>query len=82
MDRELTQVERRVLRALMDPEARPADQTVEAIVERTKLDEADVRTALVKLEAEGAVHPYVDLGLGAEFWMALDEAAERLEPPA
>lgn len=66
----------------MDPDAGPADQTVEAIAEGTKLEERDVGTALVKLEAERVVHSYIDLGIGAEFWIALDEAVERLEPPA
>jgi hypothetical protein len=33
-------------------------------------------------EAERAVDSYGDLGLGAEICIALEEVAERLEPPA
>lgn len=81
MGAQLTHVERQVLRALVEATA-PADQTVEALVERTGLGEPSVRTALVKLEAEGAVDSVTDLGLGAEFWIALDAAADRLDRSA
>lgn len=65
----------------MVPNLGPADRTLNEVAARAGIYEGDARKALDSMEAEGLVHRDTDVKLNIEFWIALNEAAERLAPP-
>lgn len=79
-DPDLTSEERRVLGVLMQPGRRIEDRTVDRMAADLGMEPADVARVLDQLEAEGVVHGDRDAKLEVEFWIALNEAAERLNP--
>lgn len=79
--RELTNEERQVLGALMQPNRTIADKTVDQIADDLGMAPHEVARTLDQLEAEGVVKNSTDATLEVEFWIALNEAAERLSPP-
>jgi hypothetical protein len=70
-------VARRILSAIMDPDATPADQTVEAIAGKVEISNADVLATLRGLAEldPPAVHRERDSGLDIEFWFAIEPGA-------
>lgn len=83
-DLDFTSDERQVLGALiLAPDATISDRTVKAVAVRTGMSEAEVSATLRKLDDMDppVVHQDTDAVSGERFWIALNEAAERLDPP-
>jgi DNA-binding MarR family transcriptional regulator len=80
-DPDFTSEERQVLGALMQPERRLEDQTVDAMARDLGMESVDVARILGGLEARGVVENSTDATLEVEFWIANNEAAEQLHPP-
>lgn len=78
----MTSEERQVLGVLMQPDRSIADLTVDRIAETLGMEPLAVARVLDQLEAEGVVHCDREATLEVEFWIALNGAAERLDPPA
>jgi DNA-binding MarR family transcriptional regulator len=78
---DLTQEERQVLGVLMQPDRGIADLTVDRIAKDLGMESLAVARTLDGLEAEGVVKNSTDATLEVEFWIALNEAAERLDSP-
>jgi DNA-binding MarR family transcriptional regulator len=70
-----------VLGALMQPERRLEDQTVDGMARDLGMESGDVACVLDGLEARGVVENSTDATLEVEFWIAINEAAEQLDPP-
>ena len=79
-DRPLTKDEQMVLRALMDRDTRPADNTDAALAERTG---RGARLSRILTELERGDPPYVEQaveeGLGQRAWAATLAGSEALE---
>ena len=80
-DPDFTSEERQVLGALMQPERRLEDQTVEAMARDLGMKPGEVARVLDGLEARGVVENTTDATLESELWIANNEAAEQLDPP-
>jgi hypothetical protein len=81
-DPPLTDDEQAVLRALMAPESRPANSTVEILAERTGLGDRTGRVlrGLARRDPPLAMR-LIDEGLGVQFWISTYDAADALDPP-
>jgi hypothetical protein len=68
---------RRILAVIMDPEARPQDQTIETIAGKVEMAKADVLHALQALAEldPPAVHREHEARLDIEFWFAIEPGA-------
>jgi hypothetical protein len=80
-----TTAERAVINALMDagPRASVSDRAARAIAARAGMTDDAVASILRGLNRfdPPVVHHDVDAVTGVEVWFALNEAAERLDPP-
>lgn len=66
----------------MQPERRLEDQTVDAVARDLGMEPGEVTRVLDGLEARGVVENATDATLESELWIANNEAAEQLDPPA
>jgi hypothetical protein len=80
----LTEVERRVVAALMQPDAKIADKTTAAIAGRARLPEPEVDRVLRGLEGRdpAIVLHERDEPTGIEFWISFEAAGDALDAGA